>query len=216
MPYEEEQKDFNLKYEHTYISLQVNGVNCPMWVSSITEDGYIRGRLWNDIEEGWSDIDENDEIEIENPDLNLDFPRLGAINLVHTPIVIRRLAKRQWRKVLCDQVIHLYDPFVDEREKFDLPRILAVENNSILRAIFNPIYPSREEAWELLASGEKLGVAITPEWYLGIKTHAEGVKLFKDDISVGTVIGQSTVILYPEAKLLREQVISLGYKVEAA
>jgi len=221
MPYEEGQRDFNLKYETTYVAHTKDGVNRPMWVNSVDEEGYVNGKILlrtkgpEEQRTFWRETAGNYNIE-EDEDFILDFPRLGAINLTHAPIIIRRMAKRQWRKVLTASVIQMHDPFNEERHKYKLPIITQIENDSILFSLFNPTYPSREEAWEELMSGEKLGVAITPEWFLGIKAHAEGVKLFKDDISVGTVIGQSTVVLYPEADLLKEQVISLGYKVEAA
>lgn len=214
MPYEEQQRDFNLKYESTYIAMKGGGINLPLWIDDIDEDEYIRGRIWNEGKGKFTSSDS--EIEISDPDLITTFPRLGALNLTHSVVVIRRLAKRQWRKVLNAQVIQLHDPFEEERDLLGLPRIKGVENDTILLEIFNPVYPNREQAWERIAAGDTLAVAITPEWYLGVKAHAEGVKLFKDDLSVGTVTSSTTVELYPEAQLLKEQVIGLGYKVEAA
>lgn len=209
--YKEQNHDLNLKYEATYVSMLDNGVQIPVWIQRI-EEGYIYGkRLINDK---WRET--GGEIEITDPALNLEFPRVGVLNLKHAPIIIRRIAKRQWRKVLVGGVVQLHDPFYDERERYHLPQIVGVENDSVLTAIFNPTYPSRKEAWEQIASGDKLGVAITPEWFLGVKTHAEGVMLFKDDLSVGIVKEEGLVKIYPEANLLREQVIGLGYKVEAA
>jgi len=209
--YKEQNQDLNLKYEQTYVSMLHEGVQIPVWIARI-EGGHIYGKRL--IGGRWKETD--GEISLKNEKLNLKFPRVGVINLTHAPVIIRRIAKRQWRKVLVGGVVQLHDPFYNERDMYDLPQVQKVENDSVLTAIYNPTYPSRKEAWEQIASGDKLGVAITPEWYLGVKAHAEGVMLFKDDLSVGTVKDENIIEMYPEASLLREQVIALGYKVEAA
>lgn len=213
MSYTEQARDFSLKYDGTYIGYLGNDKKVyPFFCRGCNGNGK-NAVLSGDVlttKNQWK----RTEFKVDDKRLITDFPRLGAINLKHAPVVLRRISKRQWRKALVGSVTHLFDPFYEERYILGLERPTKVENKNILLNIFNPEYYHRDVAFDMVENGEKIGAAITPEWYLGIKRRVEDIVLFKDDMSVGSFKKKGIVKLYKSASPLKEQIESLGIRVE--
>lgn len=208
--YRETSHDLDIKYSNTIVGYKRGNEVLPFSVVGAGGSGdnlVLNGRLLSDKQ--WKDF----SCRISSRNLILTYPRLGNMNLSTTYIYIERTSKKQYRKTLAKNTLRMYDPFYEERRLLGLPRIRDIHNKGIYIKLFNPKFPSIEEALDSVVSKDKLSSAFSPEWGFGLKARSSSVLLFKNEMAVGEIVKNNKVRLNKSVGFLYEQIEELNLQV---
>lgn len=97
-------------------------------------------------------------------DILAHWPRCGAINVGPVALLVQRRQRQQYRRTYNSRQVELVIPRKWEALKKygETVRNFTPDHPEVLKSLFNPDYPTLDEARDELSSGEALSRAINP------------------------------------------------------
>lgn len=133
-------------------------------------------------------------------EIQCHWPVCGAVNVevageVSMAVYVERRQRRQWRRTFNNQCVRLHVPY-----QWALERVYGVHtvrrartvNISVVSELFNPTYPNTYEAAELIRSGERISVAISPQVSVVGDRHGTYAVYYRNDLVGGVSKGKYT------------------------
>lgn len=142
-------------------------------------------------------------------DICLDRPTLGVFNVGKFVYYVTIKPRRQWKRGLVYDHLMISDRFEYEARITGHNRLTR---NSLLEAIYNPEYPSFEDAFKSVKSLKTIAKAFSPRFYFGIKADSNNILLFYKKWIVGWIDDSSGSIMLKSHHLFEE--LSQFAKVE--
>ena len=132
-------------------------------------------------------VSTGDSAEVPYEQVRGHWPECGAINGERFAFYVQRLQRRQWRRTYNARCVRVTVPGKWQHLKSLGARALTLDPNGpeFLRAVFDPSYPSVEEAFNMLRN-ERPSVAITR--HVILVGHPEPVVYYRGE-NVGRVAG---------------------------
>lgn len=218
--YEESANDYHVKYNNCYGILENKVVRALDFYNNDDEDDntkvvmdykVLRNKSWFSKSGGIDIID----------DIDWTLPYLGAINVLDTVLFIRRRHKQssptRYRKALRLDLLDLYEPTKKEYSMLGKEGYSGgSENwNDVLSSIFFPTQLGVEEALDSVLSLDRLGTAISNEYYFTLSNAINNIILWRGRNIIG-IWNKNLKGFDISTSLFNDDLNSLGIKWEAA
>jgi len=215
--YEETANDLNILYEGTFVGYDSDKVVQISYFEQVDCDLVVYykeldlGLFGPTISLNWEDIKE---------DFNLQYPKLGAINLDNSVILVKRKmiqdSDSKYRRSLKDKSMMWFDPNSVERNELKIDDHRLVNSNDLVKAIskflYYPIKMTYSEALFSLLNKKRVGAAFSDEYYLTYNSSISEISLWRNDFIIGKYEKSINKIL-TSVNLFDEDLKSLGVSI---
>lgn len=138
-------------------------------------------------------------------DLNLKFPTLGCINLGQMAVHVVRAGARQWKWGLAlTNISHTY--LAQQATYIAGIKDGTRDTPAFLSAVFNPQYPSFEEAYARVVGGDAAACAFTNRLWLGVDLYSDAPVVGYKQWIVGRAQPNGKVRLRQSAAPIKEMI----------
>lgn len=196
-------RDLETRYSNSVLGRKADDEVLPFMVSTFTEEerGKIYVHGYFAAKTKWSTTLKS--FEWKPKEWVLDSPKLGLFNIDGVAVHLKRSPRRQYKRAYSVKNITKVDP-LDKEYRYTRRKSIRPDNIGLLKEIFNPNYPSPQEAIEKINSFCYLSIAFNSTFGFGLKRgSAYPVVIYKDNV-VGVLI-EDEVELFKEYEHLREQ-----------
>lgn len=196
---EESIQDLERAYATTFISFEQDGKNIPFLVSAVREG------VADPVDFVGRAVGATKDQRIPMSKLSLQHPDLGVFNVGKVALYFSRIPARQWRKgFLWENVEHNYVA----HEASAIAQVqdpLLVNKDDVTNSIFNPSYPSVEEAIADVTEGRSVARAINSKFWIGVAPFNPRPVIGYKMWYVGVLNEQNKVVLNKNAKHIAEE-----------
>lgn len=127
-------------------------------------------------------------------------PKLGAINVDRGVVVVHKVPSRQWKRGLSSRNINIHLPLSNEITNLRFRNIRRrLDNKIVISQLFNPEYPTPEEALQEVKSLECVSRAFNNKFFFGVSSKHENIGVYYDTYRIGYVNQEDEVVLYDGA-----------------
>lgn len=195
-------QDAQQKYNNSVISLCEDNKEIPFWIER-TLEGEADVQFSGQITDGkmWlpKSIKSSDKHQ-----LQLGLPDVGAINVKDTVLYLWRRPLRQWLRGFSEATISHF--CVNKAELGVMQRRSpALMHQQTLWHVFNPEYPSAQEAFAQVNSLDYLGCAWNYKYYFAVKARSPKIMVGYKRNLIGWAEDAEHVVLLNRFEHLREE-----------
>ena len=196
-------QDAQQKYSNTVISITKDEQEIPFWIENVLEEN-IKVQFRGQTTDGkmWTPhhvVAPDDEVI-----LQLGLPDVGAINVKDTVLYLWRRPLRQWLRGFSEATI---SNFCVSRAELNAVqrRSPGLMHQETLWHVFNPEYPSAQEAYAQVDSLDYLGRAWNYKYYFAVKARSPRIMVGYKRNLIGWAEDAEHVVLISRFEHLREE-----------
>lgn len=141
----------------------------------------------------------NEEIRVSVDNIDWSQPKLGVLNVGNSVVSISRVPARQWRRGISRRNTTLTRPLEREARALRLGAIRSIDNDVVIKEVFNPSYPTPEEALEKVKTFENLSCAFNSRFFFAISGKHTNIGVYYDTYRIGYVNEDDEAVLYDGA-----------------
>lgn len=195
-------QDAQQKYNNTVISLSEGKREIPFWIErSLEMDAAVQfsgqitdGKMWTP-----KTIKSSDKHQ-----LQLGLPDVGAINVKNTVLYLWRKPLRQWLRGFSEVTISHF--CVNRQELVAVQRRSpGLMHQETLWHVFNPEYPSAQDAYAQVTSLDYLARAWNYKYYFAVKARSPKIMVGYKRNLIGWAEDAKHVVLLNRFEHLREE-----------
>jgi hypothetical protein len=128
------------------------------------------------------------------PRVSLTFPQTGYVNYKDFCILLTRAPHRQWKVPYNVRVAKMFVPNAQELKLLGIS-VPTTNNPDFVHYVFNRKYATSDEAWDSIASGDKLSVALSRRFAVVSLQRSRKPILYMKKSPIGVVNGPDNVVL---------------------
>lgn len=185
------QRDYNKYYAHTWVRTLPNkdGLHNVFYIREARLNG---GEVEFTGSEYEAITGRNFGGQVKKPEeLLLNIPSLGMCNVLESALYCRRIPYRQWGKGINERILRMYYPAKNDYGIGDYSNNYGL----VLANLFNKKYPTPQQAYEEVDSGDAIARAINSKYALTSLPGRDGVFLVYKRALVGSFNKEGEVIL---------------------
>lgn len=196
-------EDAHQKYGNTVIAIREGKKEIPFWVEQVVQGDKVvhfkgqttDGKMWTPH----TVVVPGDDVE-----LQLGLPEVGAINVKDTVLYLWRRPLRQWTRGFSDTTI---SQFCANRQELVAMqrRSPGLMNQETLWHVFNPEYPSAQNAYHQVDSLDYLGRAWNYKYYFAVRARSPKIMVGYKRNLIGWAEDARHVVLLNRFEHLKEE-----------
>lgn len=171
----DDKREMTKRYEGSYI--RVKDTNKPMLVS-VFHNNQVHGQV------------DGRSVELDERLISLDKPKLGVFNHKDMAVFCYTTSKRHYKRGFDLRYVHIMHRFKEELRCMK-KRGPTTVTKELLNEIYDPQYPSVEDALKLVQSCKRMACAFNDKFYFGLKNGSKHIHVFYKKWIVGYVEGNS-------------------------